>query len=272
MSDKTTLGNRMKSYYENPYRIYLPRRSPMIIRLDLRAGHTFTRGFQRPFDDIFIKSIQETAKYLCENIENVKCSYQQSDEISLLLTDYDKIETQAWFDKNLQKMCSIAASMATLAFNRAFDEEVEALDFDYLMEVEGIDSNYLSALCKARDKGAMFDARCFSIPKEEVCNYFQWRQNDCTRNSIQMVGQANFSHKQLQNKSCDNIQEMLFSQKGINWNDFSTVEKRGSCCVKDGVKTVIDKQTGEEKERKTWRVDTEIPIFSQDRNYIERFV
>lgn len=120
MSDKTTLGNRMKEYYENPYRFYLPRRSPMIIRLDMRAGHSFTKGFQKPFDDIFTKSIQETAKYLCENIENVKCSYQQSDEISLLLTDYDNVGTQAWFNKNLQKMCSIAASMATLAFNRGF--------------------------------------------------------------------------------------------------------------------------------------------------------
>ena len=103
MSDKTTLGNRMKEYYENPYRFYLPRRSPMIIRLDMRAGHSFTKGFQRPFDDIFIESIQETAKYLCENIENVKCSYQQSDEISLLLTDYDNVGTQAWFNKNIIK-------------------------------------------------------------------------------------------------------------------------------------------------------------------------
>ena len=272
MSDKTTLGNRMKEYYENPYRFYLPRRSPMIIRLDMRAGHSFTKGFQRPFDDIFIKSIQETAKYLCENIENVKCSYQQSDEISLLLTDYDNDGTQAWFNKNLQKMCSIAASMATLAFNRIFEEQVSAIDFDLSMGVEGIDSNYLSALYKAREKGAMFDARCFSIPKEEVCNYFLWRQNDCTRNSIQMVGQANFSHRELQNKSCDKIQDMLMVEKNINWNDFETVKKRGSCCTKTGKHTVIDMKTGEQKDRLIWEIDKEIPIFSQDRNYVERFV
>lgn len=272
MSDKTTLGNRMKEYYENPYRFYLPRRSPMIIRLDMRAGHSFTKGFQRPFDDIFIKSIQETAKYLCENIENVKCSYQQSDEISLLLTDYDNVGTQAWFNKNLQKMCSIAASMATLAFNRIFEEQVSAIDFDWSMGIEGIDPNYLSALYKAREKGAMFDARCFSIPKEEVCNYFIWRQNDCTRNSIQMVAQANFSHKQLQNKSCDELQEMLWQEKNINWNDFDTVKKRGSCCTKTGRHTVIDMKTGEQKDRLVWEIDKEIPIFSQDRNYVERFV
>ena len=282
MSDKTTLGNRMKEYYENPYRFYLPRRSPMIIRLDMRAGHSFTKGFQRPFDDIFIESIQETAKYLCENIENVKCSYQQSDEISLLLTDYDNIGTQAWFNKNLQKMCSIAASMATLAFNRAFDEnckeikdlieeEKENLSF-HAPEILNIYEPLYLAYKKASLKGAMFDARCFSIPKEEVCNYFLWRQNDCTRNSIQMVAQANFSHKQLQNKSCDELQEMLWQEKNINWNNFETVKKRGSCCTKTGKRTIINTQTGEQMERLIWEIDTEIPIFTQDRNYIERFV
>ena len=209
---KDSLGDRMKQYEGIP-KISLMRRNPVIIRIDGKNFHSFTRGFERPFDDILIKSMQETAKYLCENIENVKCSYQQSDEISLLLTDYENINTAAWFDYQVQKMCSIAASMATLAFNRAFEERVEALDFDWSMGVEGINSEYRSALYKAREKGAMFDARCFSIPKEEVCNYFLWRQDDCVRNSIQMVAQANFSHKQLQNKSCDELQEMLWQEK-----------------------------------------------------------
>ena len=281
MSDKTSLGNRMKEYYENPYRFYLPRRSPMIIRLDMRAGHSFTKGFQRPFDDIFIESIQETAKYLCENIENVKFSYQQSDEISLLLTDYDNVNIQAWFNKNLQKMCSIAASMATLAFNRAFGERVDE-EYGYIeseamfpsLEEETfkqIEKEY-EAHQKALNKGAMFDARCFSIPKEEVCNYFIWRQQDATRNSIQMVGQANFSHKELQNKSCDKIQDMLMLEKNINWNNFDTVKKRGSCCTKTGIHTVVNMQSGEQVERLVWEIDKEIPIFTQDRNYIERFV
>ena len=266
MSDKTALGNRMKFFYEDPFRYYLPRRTPMVIRIDLKSGHSFTRGFKRPFDDIFIKSIQETAKYLCENIEGVKLSYQQSDEISLLLTDYDNLNTEAWFARNIQKMASVSASMATLAFNRAFEELV--LKYfswnDY--------NNYEEALHKALNKGAMFDARCFSIPKEEVCNYFLWRQNDCVRNSIQMVAQANFSHKQLQNKSCDELQEMLWQEKNINWNDFETVKKRGSCCTKTGKHTVIDIQTGEQKDRLVWEIDKGIPIFTQDRNYIERFV
>ena len=132
--------------------------------------------------------------------------------------------------------------------------------------------NEYEAHQKALNKGAMFYARCFSIPKEEVCNYFIWRQQDATRNSIQMVGQANFSHKELQNKSCDKIQDMLMTQKNINWNDFETVKKRGSCCTKTGKHSVVNMQTGEQVERLVWEIDKEIPIFTQDRNYIERFV
>ena len=268
---KDSLGDRMKQYEGIP-KTSLMRRNPVIIRIDGKAFHTFTRGFQRPFDDILIESMQETMKYLCENIQGCKMGYCQSDEISLLITDYETINTAAWFDYQVQKMCSIAASMATLAFNRAFDSRVDAIDNDIFNGDDDYDFNYLSALHKAQEKGAMFDTRCFSIPKEEVCNYFIWRQQDCTRNSIQMVGQANFSHKELQNKSCDKIQDMLMTQKNINWNDFDTVKKRGSCCTKTGKHTVVDMKTGEQKERLVWEIDKNIPIFTQDRNYIERFV
>ena len=277
---KDSLGDRMKRY-EGISRISLMRRNPVIIRIDGKNFHSFTRGFERPFDDIFIKSMQETAKYLCENIQNVKCSYQQSDEIALLLVDYENINTAAWFDYQVQKMCSIAASMATLAFNKFFKHNalVKVTITDaYFRNKESYsgdwekDNSLKEPYLHAFADGAMFDARCFSIPKEEVCNYFIWRQNDCVRNSIQMVAQANFSHKQLQNKSCDELQEMLWQEKNINWNDFETVKKRGSCCTKTGKHTVIDMKTGEQKERPIWEIDTEIPIFTQDRNYIERFV
>jgi tRNA(His) 5'-end guanylyltransferase len=273
--NKDSLGDRMKSHYENIPKTRLTRREPVIIRIDGKAFHTFTRGFQRPFDNILIESMQETMKYLCENIQGCKLGYCQSDEISLLITDYETINTAAWFDYQVQKMCSIAASMATLAFNRAFKDEVE-----YVLgwaEAESLAMYHAQVELtkphiKALEKGAMFDARCFSIPKEEVCNYFIWRQQDATRNSIQMVGQANFSHKELQNKSCDKIQDMLMLEKNINWNDFDAVKKRGSCCTKTGVNTVVNVKTGEQVERLSWEIDTEIPIFTQDRNYVERFV
>ena len=270
--NKDSLGDRMKSHYENIPKTRLTRREPVIIRIDGKAFHTFTRGFQRPFDNILIESMQETMKYLCENIQGCKLGYCQSDEISLLITDYETINTAAWFDYQVQKMCSIAASMATFAFNRIFNSKVDAIDIEIFNGDDDYDFNYGSALHKAQEKGAMFDARCFSIPKEEVCNYFLWRQNDCTRNSIQMVGQANFSHKELQGKSCDKIQDMLMLDKGINWNDFPTVQKRGSCCTKTGIHTVVNMKTGEQVERLVWEIDTEIPIFTQDRNYVERFV
>ena len=244
---KDSLGDRMKRYEGIP-RISLMRRNPVIIRIDGKAFHTFTRGFQRPFDDILIESMQETMKYLCENIQGCKIGYCQSDEISLLLTDYENINTAAWFDYQVQKMCSIAASMATLAFNQVFWEKIRDLDHDYYEYPTKEFNELIEIYYKALEKGAMFDARCFSIPKEEVCNYFLWRQNDCVRNSIQMVAQANFSHKQLQNKSCDELQEMLWQEKNINWNDFETVKKRGSCCTKTGKHTVVDMKTGEQKD------------------------
>ena len=273
-----SLGDRMKKYEGVP-KTTLMRRNPVIIRIDGKAFHTFTRGFQRPFDNILIESMQETMKYLCENIQGCKLGYCQSDEISLLLTDYENINTAAWFDYEVQKMCSIAASMATMSFNRFFEKAIWDYKSDWMcsytpqsVEIQERHTKYIDALKNATKKGAMFDARVFSIPKDEVCNCFIWRQQDATRNSIQMVGQANFSHKELQNKSCDKIQDMLMLEKGINWNDFPTVQKRGSCCTKTGKHTVVDMKTGEQKERLVWEIDKEIPIFTQDRGYIERWI
>ena len=276
--------------YEKRNRYYLQRRMPVILRLDMRAGHSFTRGFERPFDEVFIKSMQDTAKYLCENIQNCKLSYQQSDKITLLLVDYDKLNTDCFFDYRVDKLCSIAASMATMAFNRAFANNVgDYCTYSYEC-MDNTHENYEHILSLAVDKGAMFDARCFNIPKEEVTNNFYWRQLDASRNSIQMVGQANFSHKELQNKSCNDIQDMLMTQKGINWNDLPTYQKRGSCCVKENHFIENEKGTQicfpegcsdpfEDEEtltgvyRSNWIIDTDIPIFKgEGREYIDRLV
>lgn len=272
------LGTRMKKY-EYVTRTHLINRCPAIIRIDGKAFHTFTRGFKKPFDEILIKSMQETMKYLCENIQSCVLGYTQSDEITLVLVDYKKLDSCAWFDYNIQKMCSIAASMATLAFNKFFKENVDKwaeenslddclnretdptfLDNWRLNNYYNQRANYFSSV----EKGAMFDARVFNIPKEEVCNCILWRQNDATRNSIEMVGQANFSHGQLHKKSCNEIQDMLMLQKGINWNNYQTHLKRGSCCIRKA-----DEETGRNK----WIIDTEIPIFKEEgRDYIDKLV
>lgn len=279
------LGTRMKTFYEQISKTKLMRRTPVIIRIDGKAFHTFTRRFKRPFDDVLIKTMQETTKYLCENIQGCVLGYTQSDEISLVLIDYQRFETSAWFDYEVQKMCSIAASMATMVFNRIFNELVREYRFNNgeksdLSTKEGEESyRLLQAYQNAVDKGAMFDARVFNIPKEEVTNCIYWRQLDASRNSIQMVGQANFSHKELQNKSCNDIQDMLMTQKGINWNDFPTYQKRGSCVVRnriilesDGVtkKCMLrDPKQGENN----WIIDKDIPIFKgEGREYIEQLI
>nr|DAN91898.1 MAG TPA: tRNAHis guanylyltransferase [Caudoviricetes sp.] len=280
--DKTTLGDRMKNNYENISRYYLTRRMPVIIRIDGKAFHTFTRGFKKPFDDIFVKTMQDTMKYLCENIQGCVLGYTQSDEISLVLVDYAELTTNAWFGNNLQKMCSVSASMATLAFNKFFSGRVQEFMYDCCDEFgddvlpeKQNDYELAHNVYFKKFNAAMFDSRVFTIPKEEVCNYLIWRQQDATRNSIQSVGQANFSQKELHGKSCNNIQDMLILQKSINWNDYSTTLKRGSCCIKvdDGL-TEYD-ETGNicgYTQRSKWIIDNEIPIFSQDRNYIEKLI
>ena len=276
--DKTTIGNRMKNNYENITRYYLTRRMPVIIRIDGKAFHTFTRGFKKPFDDVLVKTMQDTMKYLCENIQGCVLGYTQSDEISLVLTDYAELTTDAWFGNNLQKMCSVSASMATLTFNKAFNDNIVKYIDNNLDADCGVTKDlteYTKILINARNKGAMFDSRVFTIPKEEVCNALIWRQQDATRNSILSVGQANFSQKELHGKSCNNIQDMLMTQKGINWNDYSTTLKRGSCCIKaDDSLTEYD-EVGNicgYTERSKWVIDNEIPIFTQDRNYVEKLI
>ena len=260
--DTSDLANRMKDY-EMRDRYFLQKRIPVAIRVDMRAGHTFTKGFKRPFDDIFMKSMQETAKYMCENMGNAKLAYVQSDEITIILTDYDTLETDCWFNYRIDKLCSISASMATMAFNKFFETNVK----NY---IRNIMPNILTPLAetymKAAEKGAMFDARCFNIPKEEVTNLIYWRQLDATRNSIQMVGQANFSHKELQNKTCSMIQDMLHEQKGINWNNYPTVCKRGTAVVKVTIES-------ERINASNWVIDTEMPILKgEDRAYVDDLV
>lgn len=271
---RDALGDRMKKY-EYITRTHLVPRLPVILRLDGKAFHSFTRGFKRPFDEVLISTMQDTTKYLCENIQGCVLGYTQSDEITLVLVDYKKLNSCAWFDNNIQKMCSIAASMATFAFNRFFTANLNAFyefntDID-LTEIgyhitfsEEDNGKYYEAYKKAAEKGALFDARVFNIPKEEVCNCVLWRQNDATRNSVEMVAQSHFSHGVLQNKSQSQMQDMLMLEKGINWNDFPVHQKRGSCCIK---------VQGDEDKRPKWIIDKEIPIFKGDgRKYIEDLV
>ena len=160
---KDDLGTRMKTQYEQRTRTWLPRRTYTIIRLDGKAFHTFTRGMERPYDERFMNAMDYTAMHLCLEIQGAVMAYVQSDEISILLTDFDKITTDAWFDGQVQKMVSVSASMATAFFNEYINHDVQRMDH----------------------KRAFFDARIFTIPDPvEVENYFVWRQKDALLWSI----------------------------------------------------------------------------------------
>jgi len=223
ISDGLSIGDRMKNY-ERCSEFLLPKRIPVILRIDGRAFHTITRKrFGKNWSMEFVEQMIEVAKIVQKDIQGCDLCYSQSDEVSFLITDYKTIRTSAWFDYDIRKLISISASLASSVFSRIYGKNV------------------------------CFDSRAFSLPQDEICNYFIWRQIDATRNAIQMAGREYFSHKSLHKISCSQIQEKLFQEKGINFNDYPIVRKRGFCIV-----------NGE--------TDFEIPIFTQDRNYIEKFV
>lgn len=232
MSTKDSLGDRMKAY-ESVAQTKLMGRTPVVIRIDGKAFHTFTRGLQKPFDSVLGEAMSQTMLYLCENIQGAVLGYTQSDEISILLQDWATFETDAWFDNKVQKMVSVAASLATAKFNQCYNHP------------------------RGENILALFDARVFNMPFEEVTNCLVWRQQDAVRNSIQSLSQAHFSHKELQGKNVNQLQDMLILQRGINWNDIPTRYKRGTCAVTVDGKMILDYDP---------------PIFTQDRNYVERFL
>ena len=199
---------------------------PLIIRVDGRAFHTLTRNSDKPFDEKIQYGMRCVAYGLFNEVQGSKFVYQQSDEVSLLVTNYDKLETESWFGNNLQKIVSLSASIATESF-------------------------YSGA-----EKLAHFDARAFIIPKEEVCNYFVWRQNDCVKNAISGYAQVFFSPKQLDGKNQDERLRMIESI-GESWNAVHPMYKYGY-----GYHQYDGNRTHE----------TRLPLFRHDRNFIERFI
>ena len=289
MKVRDNLCARMETFYEQVQKTKLTKRTPVAICIDGRAFHTFTREFKKPFDELLIKTMQETMKYLCKNIQGCVFGYTQSDEIILILADYQTPTSSAWFDYDVQNLCSVSASMTTMMFNKLFERNTaeskkafceEFIDDEYnpLYKNEELRELWL-AHKKSSEKGIMFKAQCFNIPNEEITNFIYWRQSVATRNSVQILGQANFGHKKLQNKSCSDIKNMLMTKRGINWNDLPTCQKRGSCCVRNGIVVANDGlvkacQLRDTKEsKKAWLIDNNIPIFKGDgREYIERLI
>lgn len=257
MDSRDSLGDRMKADYENRTRFLLPRRTYTLIRIDGKAFHTYTRGCRRPYDPDLMADMDATAAALCQSIMGACLAFVQSDEISVLLTDFATPQTEAWFDGGLQKICSVSASIATARFNQ--------LRLRRLSEEESRDATL-----------AFFDSRVWTIPvRHEVYNYFLWRQQDASRNSVSMTATTHFSHNRLVGKSVNQMQEMLWQEKGINWNDLPVGFKRGRVIervARVADVTYVDRRTGEAQvqegvTRHEWRA-VEPPIFSQEPEWL----
>lgn len=254
---KDALGDRMKRHYENRARPMLPRRTYTVIRIDGKAFHNYTRRLDKPYDKQFLTDMQYTAQVLCKTVQGCRLGYVQSDEITLVLTDFETPTTEAWFDGNQQKIVSVSASIATAAFN------------------------YVRPPAPTVANLAFFDSRAFTIPEfSEVENCLIWRQKDATRNSISLTAQAFFSPAQLHGKSSDECQEMLWKEKGVNWNDMDPCFKRGTVCVprqRESSVTYFDPRLQEdvtvEAERSMWELEA-APIFTSDqgRAFLDYFI
>ena len=307
-------GERMKSY-EEKYNLRLEKKEPVIIRIDGRAFHTWTKDLKKPFDTVFITSMQNTMKELCSNVEGCVFGYTQSDEITLVLVDYATEEQSSWFDYRIQKICSVVSSMATKYFAESFlflandcyvteicgdienpedkaifcvsddfdgdpieleeiQEELEDLGLE--AETVAIDSYYITLMQKT-DNMPCFDARCYNVPIDEVCNAVYWRQMDAVRNSVQAVGQANFSAKELFKKSIPDIKEMLKGMKDpVDWDeDIPIFLQRGSACRKVKKYELSEKTINglpQFIEKNEWEIDFKIPLLKDDRAYLESLV
>lgn len=247
--NKDSLGDRMKTY-EKACKPSLPIRMPVIIRVDGKAFHSYTKGCKRPFDDNLVNCMNETAKFLCENIQGCKLAYVQSDEISLLLVNYENINSQSWFNNNVQKMASVSAGLASGKFTM------------------------ISDTIFGKHKLATFDSRVFVLPKEEVSNYFWWRQEDTIRNSVQMLARSIFSHKKCDKKDQNDLKDMCLAA-GQDWDKLPTDQKFGRCIIKVyNTKSCINRKTGEivDSLRSEWVVDNNLPKFTEDRRYINKYI
>lgn len=241
-----TFSSRMKGY-EAVSQPILMQRTPVIVRVDGKNFSRLTRSMNKPFDQRLTQCMEAVALRLAAEAQNCRLAYFQSDEVSLLLTDFRTLTSEGWFGNQVQKICSISAAIATSAFAeayvRAFPDRVQEGHFP------------------------VFDARCFNLPREEVANYFVWRQRDAERNSVAMAAQAQFSHKELVGVNRSGMMDALMLKKGINWNDYAAVHKRGAVVTKNIIRTnVMDDIV-----RSKWTA-SDAPIFTQDRDFVEKFL
>jgi tRNA(His) 5'-end guanylyltransferase len=221
---KDELGQRMKENYELRTRTFLPRRTYSIIRLDGKSFHTYTKGLTKPFDYDLISDMDNATIEIMSQIQGSQFAYVQSDEISILLTDFEKETTHAWFDGNVQKITSVSASLITAEFNRLRINRNR----------NNWNANKKNGEYPGTENLAYFDSRVFTIPdRTEVMNYFIWRNQDAARNSVSMVAQSLYSHSELDGKNTAEKQEMIYKKTSKNWSFYPESDKNGRLIVKE---------------------------------------
>lgn len=202
------LGDKHKKFEGMYYHYFLPN-IPIVVRLDGRAFHTFTKGLNRPFDERLSNMMIDTTIELVKQT-HASIGYTQSDEITLVFSGSD----QPLFGGRQSKIETTLAAIASAKFNQllmtTIPEKVSLLP--------------------------TFDARAFQYPTKELAvESLIWRETDATRNSLTMLAHAHYSHKELQGKGFKAKHDMLHAV-GVNWNDMPVHFKRGTY-IKRQVKT-----------------------------------
>lgn len=211
MSNADSLGDRIKKYEAVSNNTLTPR-MPVIIRVDGKAFHTFTRGLRKPYSQVLIDTMVNAATETAKTIQGFKLAYIQSDEATFMLSDTDTLETDRWFGYEINKLVSITASTFTAHFNDFWQTQVEEHN--------------------TGPRLAIFDARAFNVPIEDVPNVFIWRQRDWERNSIQMLARSLYSQKEMHGKKVPDLHEMLHA-KNRNWALLSGQLKNGTFIKKN---------------------------------------
>ena len=241
-----SFASRMKEYEATAQQTLL-RRTPVIMRMDGKGFSRLTRGMKKPFDEDLAACMYAAALRVLAEAQNVRLAYVQSDEISLLLTDFRQLGTEPWFGNSVQKLCSVGAALTTTGFCEMFMQR-------------------FAELCRP-GRLPVFDARCFNLPREEVTNYFVWRQRDCERNSVSITAQTHLPHKELQGLNRVQMIELLRLKSGVEWDALPTAFKSGVVFTRELVSWEGQGSTT----RARWTL-ADAPVFSHKRDFIERFL
>lgn len=284
-----TLSDRMKSY-ENVTRNYLIPNMPIIVRIDGRAFHTYTKQkwCEHPYSSILIECFQKTTLKVCEETSNVVFAYHQSDEVSFFLKDYEKRDQQQIFQGNIQKIVSTFASKFTIHFNK-FIQEALLLKMTYFETNPEVTGQFVTYQRAQEDysnlKIAEFDARVFNLPVHEVTNYFIWRQKDWERNSVTQYASSIYSHNQLMNKSTVEKLDMINQSGNKPWQNLAIHLREGTFFKKVEVELPIKELSEEQVKwlteeemvegvmtRKKWIIDHNSPVLYLNKEYLEEIV